>query len=588
MISTQFLKIKIANSTFFELTCYAIVMLAQFLLGHFLQGFGFFNSGYNLRLFAIILSVMPVITAYTLIRFLFPPLLSTVMVSATLTIISIMNHVKTSLTNIPISFSDLINTGNISIVAHYITPTQVILIIGFLIILGFAFKINTYRKRTNLVLVIQVVVLLLSLPLTLIPHIKIINVELDKKVSFYLNSLGSRYMSFDWVSNVKENGLPVHLIQTSVSSLPDEPSEENLASFNQLLSTESSSDVRPSHIIFILCEACWHDTEHFNQPFSQLTELGFREFRAVSPSYGGNTVNASFELHTGLPANGILPGVIYTEYSSAFSDHVDTFPQHLKKVGYKTIVAHNHIKTFWRRNIIKPKLGFDKFVSIEDMNYHPDQSADSHAWVNDKVLFDSALKELEEKDTKKYLFLITVYTHGSYVAKNDFGESDYYHRLTTSVTDIADFAKNAIKNNPDTLIFIVGDHKPALTRFFYENKIIPKENFNQSINNGSELANHNEDFLFATNASNAVIGDVPAYIYHPDKLKTEEFIKKANGKPFFCVSQILNEEFANVQVPVFWYTKNNGICERYEPKKYKATVKEYPGWLYYMTLFNEH
>ena len=578
---------KLNNNTFLELICFSAVVLTQLLLGQYVQGFTFFNDGHDLRRFAIVLSVMPVVTLYTLIRFLLPPLVSTILVASALTIISIINHVKTALTNIPISYGDLVNAGNISIIGHYISLPQILMVIGFLIIIGLTFAINPDRKTTKAILVIQILILLMSAPLSLYPYSKNINLDFGKKVSFYFNKVGTRYVAYSWAGNVKENGLPIHLVQTSVSNVPAKATSEETAAFDALLITKTAPVERPNNVIVILCEACWHDATHFNQPFTQLTDLGFKPLRAISPSYGGTTVNASFELHTGLPANGILSGVIYTEYSRLFSDHVHTFAQHLRKIGYKTTVAHNNIKTFWRRNIIKPKFGFDQFISIEDMAYTPEPNTDKHKWPRDKVLFDSALKVLDEKAPKKFLFLITVYTHGDYENKNDHGETDYFNRLSVTLADMADFAKKAIAKDPNTLIFMVADHKPALTKYFYDNKIIPKNQFNLSVNQSLDLANRNEDFLFSLNASTAIIGDISAYIYYLDSTRVDDFIKKANGKPFFCIGQILNESFAQVSVPAFQYAKANHICDDYTAEGYKATVDKYPGWLYSLSLFDE-
>ena len=577
---------KLSNNAFLELTCLSAVVLTQLLLAQYVQGFTFLNDGHDLRRFAILLSVMPVVTLYIVTRFLLPPLVSAVLVASALTIISIINHVKTALTNIPISYGDLVNTGNISIIGHYISLPQILMVIGFFIIIGLTFAINPYRKTTKTILAIQILILLVAAPLSLYPYSKNINANFGKKVSFYFNKVGTRYVAYSWAGNVKENGLPIHLVQTSVSNAPDAPTREETAAFDALLLTKAQPIKRPNSIIVILCEACWHDATHFNEPFSKLTDLGFKPLRAVSPSYGGNTVNASFELHTGLPANGMLSGVIYTEYSHLFSDHVHTFAQHLRKISYSTSVAHNHIKTFWRRNIIKPKFGFDRFVSIEDMSYTAEPNS-GHLWPRDKVLFDSALKVLDEKAPKKFLFLISVYTHGDYVSKNDHGETDYFNRLSVTVADMADFAKKAIEKDPNTLIFMVGDHKPALTKYFYDNQIIPKDQFNLAVNQSLDLANRNEDFLFSLNASTAIIGDISAYIYHSDSIRVDDFIKKANGKPFFCISQILNESFAQVNVPAFQYAKTHHICEDYTAETYKATVDKYPSWLYSLSLFDK-
>ncbi len=580
-----FNKIQFNNSLVFELSCFLVVIIAQLVLGIFIQQFGFFNAGHDLRRFAIVLSIMPVAAIYSVLRFVLPPLVSALLVTSIISILSIVNFVKTSLTTIPLSYGDIVNTDNMSIVGHYITPVQILLIIGFLIIIALAFALNPYKKPASYVLLFQVLCLLVALPLSFKPYINKIDKAIGSQFDLYFTKAGSRYVSWSWSANVAENGLPIHLVQTSVSNIPSVPNAAEKQAFNKLLIGDSKTSAiqRPNRIIMILCEGCWNDAKHFMAPFSKLTELGFKPLRAVSPSYGGNTVNASFEVHTGLPAKGVLSGVIYTEYAELLSDHIYSIEQSLKLNGYKNTVQQNNSKMFYKSNVVKPKLGFDEFISRENMAQGSAVSA-ADEWPKDDILFKSALKTLAEKNTHQFLFLITLYTHGDFKSLNDNGETDYYTRLKQSIGDIADFAKQAISEDPDTLIFLFGDHKPALTKFFYDKNIIPKAQFSLAAKS-IDLSNANQGFLFAENASTAIIGDVPAYIYHQDTAKVDDFIQRANNKPLFCVSAALNESFLKVKLPAFEYAKQNHICEDYTAEGYKATVDKYPGWLYSLSLF---
>ena len=185
--------------------------------------------------------------------------------------------------------------------------------------------------------------------------------QLKKAIpSAYFDALS--YSSWDWKVNMKNNGLLLHLVQTSFRTILNKPEPATYTQWTQFKKTSSIPATK--HIIYILCESCWYNKHLFSELFQPLLDEGFISLRGISPVYGGGTPNAEFEMLTTLPALGVLNGVIYQEYGELLSETTNTLVTLLRNRGYQTLAFHNSTKEFWRRMEVLPKLGFNQFYSI--------------------------------------------------------------------------------------------------------------------------------------------------------------------------------------------------------------------------------
>ena len=303
-----------------------------------------------------------------------------------------------------------------------------------------------------------------------------------------------------------------------------------------------------------------------------------REFRAISPAYGGGTVNAAFEMLTGLPSRGVLSGIVYQEYKTHMSPQAWAWPRQLHQQGYKSVAMHNHARTFWQRHVVNPKLGFDAFLGREDL-----QIEDPAYFADDRYLFDAAWQMLKSHpEQPMFMHLTTVYTHGPYKAENDHGERDYALRLTHTLQQTAAFVHKVTQRYPDTLILLVGDHKPALTRYLYANGVLTPQQF--------EVTGDTDDsFVFdLEHLQEEVVGDVPGYIYHRDAQQVQNYLRRIQGLPMFCMTQIADELFVRSGLPAFEYARQQGLCDGDPRLSYQDTVALYPSWLYQQSLFAPH
>lgn len=531
----------------------------------------------GIRWIAILMSLCPMALGYLLLRFAFPPLIAAALLGVLSFALGYIHWTKLGLTAEPLVWADLRSTNNYSIVFHYLSvSSSLLLLLLTMIIFASAFRARrTWWASLVRGSHLRIVGCCVLLPIVLSPYAVFLNGKIAGWVEFGLKQGGVDYVYWDWDGNVKKNGLLFHLVQTSVRRLPNVPSPSEVQEFTSLSQPKVEGLARPPHIIAILCESCWHDAQFFSDSFSPLVERGFVSFRTISPVYGGNTANASFEFLTGLPSQGGgLKGIVYQEYADFMRPDVYALPRSLVGAGYQTVVIHNHKRKFWNRDKVKPKLGFQSFISLEDMPHDG-----SPFWADDAYLYDAALNVIKEsKSSPLFLYLITVYNHGGYKGGNDFGASDYHRRLSFSIKRMASFVDAARKEIPDALFVVYGDHKPGLTRFFYENNVLTKEQFDL-------VGNLNESFKFSSSGSLEVRGDVPAYAAYPAKDRLKRFAEQASGKPLFCLSYALNSEFLHAGLPALEYAKRKSLCDRPPSGNYREVVTAYPPWLYYLSMF---
>lgn len=525
----------------------------------------------SIRFAPAIISFLPVLFFYLCTRFFLRLPSALAITFLLLYLLAEINNVKQALTSEPLGWSDLFFTSNISVVQHYVSIWHLVMLSLFFCLILLIFKFKQFRIPSILNFFILSMFVCLLFPVTFHPYIGKIGGDFGYKLQMKVLDWGVRYYSWDWAHNLKSSGLPLHLIQTSQREIPAKPNNAETAYFASLHAVNTQIESRPKNVIFILCEACWFKDELFLKEFKPLEERSFKNFRAISPTYGGGTVNSSFELLTGLPAHGALTGVIYQEYGTLMRDEVLAFPRAIKSLGYRTIAAHNHYRKFWRRNLIKPKLGFDRFYGLEDMNYS------GPVWADDKVLFSKILLDIKENKVPTFYFLTTVYNHGGYVFDGDYGEGDYAQRLEKTILRISDFIDEVLKIEPDTAILIIGDHKPALTKFFYEKSIFPDSLF-------SKIGDLNEEFRFKPNPPRHLVGDVPAFFYHPDKSRQNEFLKNGNLKSFYCLSNLFDQIYLGVDLPAFSFVRQNNLCTKFSASDYYENAKAIPDYIYSLSL----
>lgn len=485
---------------------------------------------------------------YTTLIIAFSPSISTIITSLIIICLQISSHKKRTATGEPLIFGDISHTHHLSIVLNYIEYKQLIIAVALLFLFvgyNFVYHFFDLRRKWWQYFILICVLLLVGININ----------SITLRAAAEAQNRGITYYSWDWPYNQKANGLAIHLIQTGNRPLPVNITIKQRREYKELVNAAVPSKGSPQTFIMILCESCWYDENTFKDIFEPLARNADVVLRGVSSEYGGGTPNTTFEFVTGLPArNPAISGIVYQEYRDYLSSTTSTLPAHLKSSGFRTESIHNYSKAFWFRSDVEPKLGFDRFTGIEDINY----KATDHGYPPDSVLFNHTLSIIKENQGSKKLFmhLATMYTHGPYLpSDNDYGIKSYKEKLSKSLQSIGVFVNEVRRIDPDAVIFIYGDHKPGLpllSRFISDNK-------------------HAQ-------------GDVPILLFDTDKERVKTVQLELSDKPFYCMSSSLSRIYFDMKLPASRYT--DAPCQTYNKAKYELSSAAIPAWVYSAALFD--
>lgn len=459
------------------------------------------------------------------------------------------NQKKISLTGEPLIFGDISHLHHLPVALKYTSYSHLIVIFSVIILLAIYYirKNNDKNKQP-----IWRYALVVGAFLFLALHSSNVVKYIGDKIRF----TGVMYINWDLPLNSRVNGLIVHLIQTGNRPSPTAITEDQRKEFEDLYVEAIPSQNSPKTFIMILCESCWHDETTFREAFEPLSQEASAIFRGISPVYGGGTPNSTFEFLVALPSqNSAVGGVIYQEYRDYFSTRTSTLASILQSNGFKTWSLHNYFKSFWFRSLVEPKLGFDQFISIEDMDFQ----SNGEDYPSDTVLYESALKKLNGRSAydKVFMHLATVYTHGPYYSKNDDGGTEYYEgKLRKSILDTKNFITNVREIDPEAIVILYGDHKPSLPL----------------LDNFLTMSRHAQ-------------GDVPILLFDPNHDRAAQLKDAANNKPFYCISSSIAQQYFEITLPTSVYTDES--CTFYDKENYNFSAQNVPSWVYTAALFDE-
>lgn len=204
------------------------------------------------------------------------------------------------------------------------------------------------------------------------------------------------------------------------------------------------------------------------------------------PVYGAGTVNTEFEVITGM-STGFFGTGEYPYRTILASNTCESICYNLSKLGYHNYVIHNNAASFYKRDEVFKMLGFDNFVSMEYMN---NIELNPIGWARDTVLTQEILKALNAKDSKDFIYTISVQDHGIYPDSSNEGhnkikvsikknienmnkektEESYLNQLEYYVNQVKDTdmfideLTSALKAFKEpTVVVFYGDHLPPLS-----------------------------------------------------------------------------------------------------------------------------
>lgn len=191
-----------------------------------------------------------------------------------------------------------------------------------------------------------------------------------------------------------------------------------------------------------------------------------------SPTTGGMTVLAEFEMNTGLPVGLLKQGVVPYYYLSA---QVPGLAQSARQSGYQTLFAHPYVEKFWGRAKAIPALGYEerwfdtRFTSLEHKGLY----------ISDDALIGHLIKRSEQDARPLFAYAVTMQGHGPFdgdryqaqqldKACPDQGAADrqllntYYTGVVDAMASLERLLKALDATDKRYLVVAFGDHQPFL------------------------------------------------------------------------------------------------------------------------------
>lgn len=239
----------------------------------------------------------------------------------------------------------------------------------------------------------------------------------------------------------------------------------------------------PPHLIVIMNEAfsdlrvwgeftCDREVMPFWDSLQDNTVKGYADVSI----FGGYTANSEFEFLTGC-SKAFLSGSPYLEN---IFDKTPALPATLKSSGvYKQATAfHPYYSSGYRREQIYPLLGFDKFLSLEDIN----GVETIGEYVSDRADYEEIIRMFEARNGQSpfCLFNVTIQNHSPYHQKPETDnpvrvtsfsadkEVNHYLSLLRESDDALEGLVRYFQSIEEpTVIVLFGDHQPRLPDAFY-------------------------------------------------------------------------------------------------------------------------
>ena len=307
-------------------------------------------------------------------------------------------------------------------------------------------------------------------------------------LSFYINW---RKMDFDPPEGYSEEALFEFLEQYKTQDTL--VNRKNAEADNA--GSEVSSEDRPN--IIVIMNESFSDLGYIGRlktnvpymPYFNSLITNCEDGRVLVSVLGGGTCNTEFEFLTGLSMM-YMPSGCYT-YMQHIKRPVESMASYLKGYGYDTVAMHPFYEVCWKRNSVYKFMGFDDFISGEDMaSGEAGLYVSADRWekgfgdkveyirtlISDSFFYKQIEKRFEEKDDDPlFIFGVTVQNHSTYEYDGDDFETDVHIERPEGEFPRAEQYLSLIKDSDEaleelidyfskvdekTMIVFFGDHQP--------------------------------------------------------------------------------------------------------------------------------
>nr|WP_298410843.1 LTA synthase family protein [uncultured Halomonas sp.] len=185
--------------------------------------------------------------------------------------------------------------------------------------------------------------------------------------------------------------------------------------FTRLLTPSTRDAKRLPHVIAVQSESFfdprpWHDgiNPEVLSAYDRLSRQALSHGRLQVPAWGANTVRTESAFLTGLTPEAL--GVHrFNPYSQLSRRPMPNLASQLALLGYRTLCIHPYPASFYLRDKVYPRLGFEGFLDIEAFSTADKQGQ----YIGDMALAHKVKACLMDADPRPlFVFVISMENHG--------------------------------------------------------------------------------------------------------------------------------------------------------------------------------
>lgn len=317
----------------------------------------------------------------------------------------------------------------------------------------------------------------------------IVNPILHRKDTEWIEGLD--LVAWNQIENYEYNGFVIGFLYNLGNSEAEQPEEYNEATMRELAkkyqaekaadTTRLKLDEEVDNIVVILEETFYDPAllteyyDHYGGDVTPYLHAIFRKYPSgymYSPEYGGGTANVEFEVQTGL-SNFWAQTFPYVNRVSKM-DSLLGVADWARSAGFKTTAVHSYNGSMYKRNIVYPRIGYDKFIDAEEMKY-TDHDYESSV-INDQSIYREILDLLESSDEPQMIGAVTMQNHAPYQQANypklefplkepspdAWAIEPSFQSLHESDRYLGEFIEALDKLDEKTVVLWFGDHSMGL------------------------------------------------------------------------------------------------------------------------------
>ena len=469
-----------------------IISLVGFFIQSVLQNglFSVMHFVYIIYPAVLLFNILPIFLVVTLFYFMTNRLwIGTIVAYIPLVLLNIANYYKVLFRDEPLKLSDikLINEmGNIT--QNYEFKIPIGIIFGVLASVAAIILFAKFIKFQKIKWQIKSVGVVISLGCMVLSYQFIYT---NKTLYEAIPTFAVEYHD---TSMTNHHGMLYSLLISSQSAKYEMPKEytdelaEKILSENKGEPAEVKNN-KKINVIAIMGEA-FFDVNNGNGVQFENGENPYKNFERIKKEgyygnlivsgFGGSTESTEFEFLTGANLY-LLSENLPTAYKTYITENAYSLVNFFKDNGYDTVALHPGYGWFYNRQSAYPRIGFDSFISRENMD---EDAPRIYGYIEDEYTTEQIIKSYENhfniNPQKPYFnFTITIQNHGPY-PDFDYGRDIIYKRpenisdenyyiinnYLNGVRDtdellgsICDFASQ--RQEPVAVVFF-GDHLPKL------------------------------------------------------------------------------------------------------------------------------